>query len=661
MIDLSTDNPDSRAWQAERTAETLAELHAIDGFADFGSAVLRYSDAGKRWTPVRAGDVWFQQIRIDPTAELPAITVRQAIDAEPRVLVDVNEHASADGPPIALGWVSPSPDGAVLAYSVTTEGTEINEVFLIDVATGRPRPDTVPWNVSFAPSWLPDGSGFWCATREITDDAVRMSIRRFILGESASEWTAPLPEGLLFPRPEVSKDGRHVAIATGNTEMRVDGLITADLEITPFLEGVPGGFRGAIVGDDFYALTDNGAARNRIVRIPLATSTETDTWTEILAESPDVITDFEIIGTTLIVASLRDCSTAIDVVDLTTGERTAVPLPGRGGAGSVVERHAHPGLPVFERGSDEISFLYSDLATSTAIYRYRLDEHRLECLEPHSTVLGNVTVSYITATSKDGVSVPAHVIHRADLDLSQPHPTLLHGYGGFNLAELPAYLGGNAAWVEAGGIYVLSHLRGGSEFGPDWWRNGRRDKKQNTFNDLYAVAERLIDLGWTSSAHLAVYGASNGGLLTAVALTQRPELWAAVVSDVPVTDLLNAHRHPLTYAICREEYGDSQIPEEREWLAAIDPLSNATPADYPATLIVAGANDPRCPASQARLFADAVRTAQTGDAPILLRVHAEQGHGAQGIGEAAQRLTEILAFCATHTGLALDRVSCDAG
>lgn len=653
MIDLSTDTPDSVAWQTERTAETLAALHTIEGYAEFGESILRFSDAAKRWTPTRAGGLWFQQKRLDPTAELPAITVRDTIDGTPRVLVDLNDHATAGGPPISPGWVRPSPDGSVLAYAITREGTEVYEVFLIDVASGRRLPDEVPWNIQHAPSWLPDSSGFWCATKGIHSQTLSTPIRRFILGEPLPDWTAPLPESLPFPRPVVSTDGSRVAIATGNTEMRVDYLITEDLQVVPFLQGVPGAFRGAITAHAFYALTDHGAPRGRIVRIPLDTPSDVSTWTEILAESADYITDFEVFGDMLVIASLRDCSSAIDVIDLPTGARTPVPLPGRGGAGAVAEWASHPLLPVFTRGTDEFTFIYSDLATSPAIYRYLLDEKRLECLEPPSTVLENMTVSYLTAVSADGVEIPAHVIHRADLDLSRPHPTLLCGYGGFHLAQLPAYLNGQAAWVEAGGIYVLAHLRGGSEFGADWWRSGRRDKKQNTFNDLYAVAEHVIELGWTSSEHLAIYGSSNGGLLAAVALTQRPELWAAVVSDVPATDLLNMHRNPLLYAIGRDEYGDPQLPEERRWLARIDPLSNARPAVYPATLAVAGANDPRCPASQARLLADTVRARQTGDAPILLRVHPEQGHGAFGATEAAQRLTEILAFCAAHTGLVL--------
>jgi prolyl oligopeptidase len=389
------------------------------------------------------------------------------------------------------------------------------------------------------------------------------------------------------------------------------------------------------------------------VGIPLYTSTDLDTWTELLAESDDVLADVALIRGRLVVASLRQCSSALDVIDLATGERTAVPLPGIGGIGAHAERVAYPMLPAFVRGDDEISFIYSDPATGPAVYRYLLDEQRLECLQKPGLTIADITVSYITAVSADGVEVPAHVIHRSDLDLSQPHPTFLWAYGGFHAADLPAFLGGHAAWVQAGGIHVMAHPRGSSAFGTEWWRAGRRERKQNTFNDFYAVAEKLIALGWTTTAQLAIYGGSNGGLLTAVALTQRPELFGAVVSDVPATDLLHMHQNPLLYAICRDEYGDALVPEELPWIQAYDPIVNALPANYPPTLVVAGANDPRCPANQARLLVDAVNRAQTGDAPILLRVHADQGPGGAGLHGSAARLTEILAFCAKHTGLPL--------
>jgi prolyl oligopeptidase len=657
VLDLRTDTDESIAWQAARTAKAVPALRAVPGYELLGESVLRHLDAGTRWTPVKAGGRWFQLATSGQDADLPALTVRDSIDGPLRVLVDPSEHQTSTEHRVSMPWFVPSPDGTVVVYAITVEGTEVMDVFLVDVATGEPLPDKVPWSVFLAPSWLPDSSGFWCMVREITATTMTMPIRRFLLGQPVSDWSAPLPETLMFARPEVSQDGHYVAIATGNTEMRVDALITKDLQVIPFLEGVPGAFRGTIADESFIALTDNGAPRGRIVRIPLDSSTDPGTWTELVAESDDVLADVALIRGRLVVASLRQCSSALDVIDLTSGERTAVPLPGTGGIGAQAERVAYPMLPAFVRGDDEISFIYSDPATGPAVYRYLLDEQRLECLQEPALSLPGITVSYITATSGDGVEVPAHVIHRADLDLDQPHPTFLWAYGGFHAADLPAFLNGHAAWVQAGGIHVMAHPRGSSAFGTEWWKAGRRERKQNTFNDFYAVAEKLIALGWTTTDQLAIYGGSNGGLLTAVALTQRPELFGAVVSDVPATDLLNMHQNPLLYAICRDEYGDALIPDELPWLQAYDPIANARPANYPATLVVAGANDPRCPANQARLLVDAVSRTQTGDAPILLRVHADQGHGGSGLHDSASRLTEILGFCAKHTGLDLTTLS----
>ncbi|ANW62640.1 hypothetical protein BCA37_02610 [Mycobacterium sp. djl-10] len=654
MLDLRSDKEAALEWQSRRTAAAVAALEAVEGFEHLESSVRRFSDAGHRWTPIRAGGRWFQQKRLDPAAELPAITVREAVAGEPRVLVDPNTHA-VRGLPLSLAWMSPSPDGAVLAYAVAAQGSEINQVHLVDADSGEPLPDHVPWNICAPPSWLPDGSGFWCATRDAAEDVVRMQIRPFRLGEPASDWCAPLPEGLAFPYPQVSQDGRYIAVVTGNTEVRVEYLITEDLRVSRVLDGVPSFFRVSIVDDEMIALTDHGAPRNRIVRIPIPTSSDPGSWTEVVAESSDVLLDFELFADVLVVAGLRECSAVIDVIDLDTGQRNPVALPGRGGIGALVARAAHPALPVFARGECELTFLYSDFVTSPAIYRYLVDERRLECLEPPATTLEGMTVRYVTAVSADGIEVPAHVIHRADLDLSRPHPTFLQGYGGFRVADLPAYVGGHAAWLEAGGIHVLAHLRGGWEFGTDWWRGGRRDTKQNSFDDFYAVAQMLVDSGWTTRDQLAIYGASNGGLLMAAAVTQRPELWGAVVCDVPITDLLGMDRNPLTYAIGRDEYGDPGIAAERHWLAAIDPLENAVPSHFPPTLVIAGAHDPRCPAGQARLLVDTLDRQQAGTDPILLRVHADQGHGAHGAVESARRLTEILAFCAAHTGLKLAR------
>lgn len=652
MTDLRHDSAQSLAWQEVHNQRAAEHLRALEGFDLFRARILDRLVETRRSPVVRRGDRWFQQRVLDVTAENPVLTVRTGFTGVPRVLVDPNELSAKRGTPVQLLWSAPSPDGSVVAYAVMTGGNEIAEVSLLDVETGAVLPDVVPWSINAQVSWLPDGSRFWCSIRQVVDGVFSMPVRSFVLGQQEQSAPLELPPTSIFPRPEVSADGRYIAIASGNTEARLDHVLTAD-GVQPLLEGLPGGAMGRFVGDDLIAIVDGGSPRGRLVRIPVATSQDTGTWTELLSESDDVLRWLEVVGDRLILGYLRDAVSRVRVLDLSGVVVDELALPGEGVVGSVAAGAAHPSLPMFVTGDDEFSFVFSTFTTAPAVYRYVVSERRLEVVDAPVLELPGLTVRTIEATSADGVGVPAHVVHRADLDLTQPHPTLIHGYGGFNLAWLPSYLGLYAPWVEAGGIYVLPHLRGGSDFGADWWRAGMREHKQNTFNDLYAVAEQLVTLGWTTPGRLAVQGESNGGLLAGVAVTQRPDLWSAVVSDVPILDVLGMVADPLTYAIGRGEYGDPLDETEAAWLRAYSPFENVRPTDYPATLLIAGANDPRCPAWHARVFLERLAASQTGGDPVLLRVHHDQGHGAAGASATANKAAEWLALCAHHTGLRL--------
>ncbi|MCI0636719.1 MAG: prolyl oligopeptidase family serine peptidase, partial [Actinobacteria bacterium] len=242
-----------------------------------------------------------------------------------------------------------------------------------------------------------------------------------------------------------------------------------------------------------------------------------------------------------------------------------------------------------------------------------------------------------------GVRVSFFLVHRSDLDLSRPQPTLLYGYGGWNVSLVPAYLGTLAPFVEAGGVFVLASLRGDGVAGREWWEDGRRERKQNTFDDLYAVAEFLIDQGWTSSDRLALLGASNGGLLAGTALAQRPELFRAVASLVPLLDMMRYTRDPYT-AEFRSEYGDPAEPAEARILHAYSPYHNVRDGvRYPATLVVSTANDVRCPPWHGRTMVARLQEANPSGRPILLRVWDNAGH-LSPIAGSSQQIAEWLGF-----------------
>ena len=649
-VNLETDSPESLAWQEERNAKAAAYVAALPG-RDALAASIAAKLSDTRLAPVVGrGGKWFQKAVVEPSADEPVLVVRDTPTGEPRVLLDPNELTAKRGKPVSMMVFAPSPDGRTVAATVTEAGHEFHELVLIDVQTGERLPDEFPHNVSNI-AWLADSSGLVLGSREVIDGEQEWPLYLHVLGTPVG---APLrsPKGIGDLRPIVSTDGRHILIATGNTEQRLDWIVEGDA-LVPFLPDVEGGISGVAQGGNLYAVLDGGSPRGRLVRIPIATATDRSSWTELVAESDDVLRFVEVVSDVIVLGYLRDAVSGLRLLTLDGELIEDVDVPGEGVISAYPYGASHPALPMLVKGDDEISFIRSTFDTAWAVYRYVVSERRLELVTPPAVTLPGLVVTTITPTSSDRAALPTQVVHRSDLDTSVPQPTLVYGYGGFNLSQIPSFSAEFATWIEAGGVFVFAHLRGGSDFGAEWWQQGRRERKQQTFDDLYAIAEHLVETGVTSRAQLAVKGESNGGLLTAAAAVQRPDLWAGIACDVPITDLIGFARDPLTYYIGREEYGDPNLPDEAEWLRRISPVHNVRPASYPALLVTAGANDPRCPVWQSRVFVDLVERNQQGDAPVLLRVYADQGHGASGLHGASEKNADWLAFLAHATGLAI--------
>lgn len=647
-MDLYEESPETTAWQHERVAVADATLAALDAGRNFEELVKSNLGETRRYPVIHRGDRWFQRLVLDPAAEETAIVVRETPTGEPRVLFDANAIDAEEGATRTVMQVEPSPDGATLALTVMTAGSEVCTLVLIDTESGRQSADTVDASIQNL-FWRPDSRGFWYSAREVLDGSFEFRIYEHLLGSDADTLLSA-PRGLMDPRVLASDDGRHLVLRTGNTEQRCDWVLT-DGELRPLLRDLPGGFNGVVHGADLIAVVDHDAPRGRLVRIPIESASDTTTWVELVAPSDDVLHSVALIDGLIVLGYVRDAASGLRLLTPDGALVEEIDL----GEPCTIGMHpvgvAHPGLPMFAEGDGEISFVRSTFGSSWSTWRYVVEERRLEMLAPADVTLDDLRISTVTAASSDGTEVLAHLVHRSDLDRSVPQPALLYGYGGFCAAYLPSFDPAFAAWIQAGGVFVLTHLRGGSEFGAEWWRQGTRERKQNTFDDLYAIAEKLIDSDVTTSEQMVVKGESNGGLLTAAAVVQRPDLWAAVVSDVPITDLLGYHRDPLTYAIGRAEYGDPLDPGDAEWLRLVSPVHNVVPSHFPPTLITGGANDPRCPVWHIRVLANALETAQQGDAPILLKVYEGQGHGAGGLGNASAKAADWLAFAAHHAGL----------
>jgi prolyl oligopeptidase len=295
---------------------------------------------------------------------------------------------------------------------------------------------------------------------------------------------------------------------------------------------------------------------------------------------------------------------------------------------------------------DQYLFGFSTLIESWGTYRHIPGAPDVETLKEPEVRVDDAVIEDHWATSADGTRVPYHVVRRTDVSPDAVQPALIYAYGGFNAPWVPQFPGANAAFVDAGGLFVHAHLRGGAEFGLEWWHGGRMETKQNCYDDLYAIAEDLIARGRTSADRLSVTGGSNGGLMSGVAVTQRPDLWRAVVPRMPFLDVIGACREVYGRYAVIIEFGDPDNPDDVRRLAGYSPYHNVVEGTpYPAVYIDAGDTDPRCPPWHARKLAAALQAATSSDRPILLRVWENVGHGwATAKDVEVQEFTQMLAF-----------------
>jgi prolyl oligopeptidase len=371
-------------------------------------------------------------------------------------------------------------------------------------------------------------------------------------------------------------------------------------------------------------------------------------WRDLVPESDDVLAGYALTDDALVVASSRHAVGRVAVHDRETGAlRAEVDLPG---PGSVLGVSARP------EGGDEVHLGYTDFTTPPRVYRYRVAQGRLELwmdAPGQVDLLAGVTTRQETYRSKDGTEVRLFVLHRDGLTPDGARPTILYGYGGFNISMTPAWSAVTAAWVEQGGVYAIANLRGGSEEGEAWHRDGMRANKQHVFDDFAAAAEHLIATGWTSPERLAIAGGSNGGLLVGAALTQRPELFAAVACSAPLLDMVRYERFGLGET-WNDEYGRADDPTELGWLVAYSPYHKVVEGTaYPAVLFTVFDSDTRVDPLHARKMCAALQAATSSDRPILFRRERQAGHGARSVRRTVELHADILTFLAAQVGLEL--------
>jgi len=658
------------AWlaaQAELFASYREELPGREQLADQVRELLGTGHVG---TPAWRGERSFFTRR-DPGAEHGALYTETG---DGRVTVLVDPIAIDPSGVTTLDAWQPDKEGRLLAYQLSEGGDEESLLRVMDVTTGAVVDGPIDRCRYSNVAWLPGGKAFYY-TRKLPGGSVpegeSQYHRRVYLhqvGTSPDEDALIFGEGLEktnYYNISVSRDGRWLFIGASRGTAPRNDLWVADLSesdpAAPDLRVLQEGLdaqTGVRVGRDgrLYVFTDLGAPRGRIAVTDPA-DPGPGTWRDLIAEDPEaVLSTYAILDgpeldrPLLLAGWTRHALSEITVHDLATGEQVGqVPLAGLGTTGGLGER---------PEGGHEAWFAYTDYTTSPVVLRFDARDSSVTtwAAAPGSVEVPVVTARQVTYRSKDGTPVRMLIISSGSGSGDSPdgpRPTILYGYGGFDISLTPAYSPNVLTWVAAGGVYVVANLRGGNEEGEEWHRAGMLDSKQNVFDDFHAAAEALIRDGWTTPGQLAISGGSNGGLLVGAALTQRPDLFAAVICSAPLLDMVRYERFGLgqTWNV---EYGTASDPEQLGWLLAYSPYHHVVPGTaYPAVLFTVFTSDTRVDPVHAYKMCAALQYATSSERPVLLRTEDQVGHGARAVSRMAGLAGDTLAFAAHHTGLEL--------
>ncbi len=582
------------------------------------------------------------------------------------MLIDPND-LSADGT-VAMTAAQASPHGSFVAYALSDGGSDWRTIRVRDVATGADLPDELAWTKWIDPTWLPDESGFLYWRYPAPDGGSAALTAAMGAGELVLHrlGDAPAADAVVWSRPDLSEwvaepwiadDGRWlVLVANPGTDPRTTvharrllpdaaGRIVVADETVAVVEDLADAHRVVgSAGDTLFLRTERDAGRGRLVAVDLAGP---DTrFRDVVGEHPtDVLVSAEAAAGSFVLTWSADAAHRIEMVDLTGA---AMPAPELPAPISVTAVHAHP-------GSAEVFAAVSSFTRPTVGYHWRVGADAAAVRElpvpGGPPPLRGVGWRRERAASADGTEVPMTVLRRDDLP-DGPRPTLLYGYGGFDIPVLPAFSALFASWVRAGGVLAVANLRGGGEFGTDWHRAGMLHDKQRVFDDFIGCAQHLVRSGTTTPAQLAIHGRSNGGLLVGAAMTQRPDLFAAVLPAVGVLDMLRFQRFTIGWA-WMTEYGNPDDAGDFATLLRYSPLHRLRPGTaYPATLICTGDHDDRVVPGHSLKFAAELQHCQAGPAPVLVRVETRAGHGmGKPLGALADEYADQLAFAAAHTGL----------
>ena len=635
-------SPDTRAFIEAQNTYAHALLEAVPSLPAIRKRLTTLARQDRQWAPLERGGRYFFWRR-KATDDLPMLIVRDGLSGSERILLD--PHPLSDDHTTNVTLEDVSLDGQLLVYGVRTSGEDETELRTRAVGSGNDLPDRLPRALYRGVSVRPDGSGFYYARQDRTSGiriryhamATRIAQDREIFGEGfgASDWIGA----------SISENGKHLLLSVSHgwasTEVFLQDFDTATPSppIRPIVRNLDAHVVAAFAGDRLIAQTDWNAPTGRIVEIDPSNPAPAH-WRTIVPARPDSIEAFALVGGRVVVQRLHNVASQLEVFTLDGRSEGIIPLPAAGTVRALSGRWDRDELFFeFESYTTPPSTIRASVATRTAASSWT-------STVPFDT--GRYDTTQVWVTSKDGTRVPMFVIHRRDVALDGTAPTLLYGYGGFAVSITPSFSPSTAWWLEQGGIYAVANIRGGNEFGEAWHRAGMLANKQNVFDDFIAAASWLVGHHYSSPQRLAIQGASNGGLLMGAALTQRPDLFRAVLCEFPDLDMIGYWRFPNNNPPALLEYGDASKPDQFAFLRAYSPYQRITPGTkYPAVLLVTGDADTRVPPLQARKMTARLQAATTSGRPVLLLYDTKAGHaGGRPLSKLVDDEALALAFLA---------------
>ncbi len=651
-----TETAEMKSWIEAENKITDAYIQAIPQRAKIKERLTELTNYERFGAPAKIADGFYIYTKNDGLQNQSVWYRAKSIDDPGTVFFDPNK-LRADGT-AALNGSNFTDDGKLWAYGVSEAGSDRTTWRVRNTVTGEDLPDTLAPNRQGVSAWLKDNSGFYYSSyapvkkgEELKQTTLFQKIYFHKLGTPQSDdyvvYERP-DNGEYFSSAEISEDGNWLLITVGKGTERMNMVYFKNLTmekapIVPLVENLENSWN--FLGNDgstFYFETDKDAPRGKVVSRNVLDRSMI--WKDVVPQSADTLSGVSFINNQFVLNYLQDASTQFKIYETSGKFVRDVKLPGIGSAGGFGGK----------RTDTETFYTYSSFNAPPTIYRYDMKTGESKVFRKAGVKFDptQYEVERVFYPSKDGTKVPMFLTYKKGLKRDGINPTLLYGYGGFNISTTPGFSASRVAWLEMGGVYASACLRGGAEYGKDWWKGGSRLNKQNTFDDFAWAAKWLIANKYTSTPKLAIQGGSNGGLLVGATLNQHPDLFGAAIPQVGVMDMIRFDKFTIGWA-WRSDYGDPTNPEDFKVMYAYSPYHNAKPGTkYPPTLVTTADHDDRVFPAHSFKYTAAMQHAQAGDAPVLIRIQTRGGHGA-GLPTALaiEQQADIYAFLVKSLGM----------